>query len=163
MNNKSKLVVVLLAGLLGGLLVGYGIGAKKHTTAPKHLSLSGSTDGSCSAGTAIAPEGALFELDGKVYSADDFSTLFKGRHFEVKNESYQKESGLIDEMALTLSMAAAKGIKVDLKDPPNLQELLPMPSVSDEEVAKFFEENKGRMPPGLKSPRTRAVRCSSSA
>ena len=88
MKDKQKLVVVLFAGLIGGLLIGYGVGSKKPTTAPGHVSLSGSTDGACSAGIAVAPEGALFELNGKSYRAEDFSTLFKGRHFESKNESY---------------------------------------------------------------------------
>ena len=150
MNNKSKLVVVLLGGLFGGLLIGYGIGAKKHTTAPAYVSLSGGGDEACSAGSPVAPAGALFELDGKNYTADDFSSTFKNRYFEAQNESYLKESGLVDEMALTLALAANKEIKVDLKDPPKMQELLPMPSVTDEEVTKFYNENKGRLPPNTK-------------
>ncbi|RLA64791.1 MAG: hypothetical protein DRQ88_10215 [Epsilonproteobacteria bacterium] len=150
MNTKSKLAGVLFAGLIGGLLIGYGVGSKKQTTAPGHVSLSGSTDGACSTGTIVAPEGALFEFAGKSYRVDDFSTLFKGRYFEAKNESYQKESGLIDELALVLALSLKKEIKVDLKDPPKMQELLPSPNVTDEEVTKFYNENKGRLPPGTK-------------
>lgn len=144
--ETKKSFLIASGGIILGLLVGYLVGTNLNKKSEPSASLS-ATSGSC--GTA-EPSVALFELDGKVYDENSIPSGLKNNLFELKNESYTRQKGAIDEYALAIYLAGKKNIKVDPNQMPRIDQLIPEVKVSDSELKDFFNKNKDRLPPNTK-------------
>ncbi len=144
--ESKKSFLIAFGGIILGLLVGYFVGINKQGKPTTAASLSGGT-GSC--GVSESSVG-LFELDGKVYDENSIPAAIKNNLFELKNESYMKQKGMFDELALTIYLAEKKNIKYDFEHPPRIDQILPEVKISDSELKDFFSKNKDRLPPNTK-------------
>lgn len=144
--ESKKSFLVAFGGIVFGVLVGYFVGMNKEAKSTPAVSLSGGT-GAC--GVSENSVG-LFELDGKVYDDNSIPASVKNNLFEIKNESYLKQKGMLDELALTMYLADKKNIKYDSENPPRIDALIPEVKISDSEVKDFFSKNKDRLPPNTK-------------
>jgi protein-disulfide isomerase len=145
MENKKSFLIAF-GGIVFGLLFGYLVGSNNAGKSTPELSLSSPT-GSCGAESATT---ALFELNGKVYNENSIPSALKNNLFELRNEGYLREKGVIDEFALIVSLAEKKGMKFDSEHPPRIDQLLPEVKISDSELKDFFNKNKDRLPPNTK-------------
>ncbi len=145
MDNKKSFLVAL-GGIVLGLLVGYLVGTNKGVKVTPDIGLS-STTGSCGVAENTA---ALFELNGKVYNENSIPSGLKNTLFDLRNESYLRQKGAVDEFALTVSLAEKKGMKFDAEHPPRVEQLIPEIKITDAELKDFFNKNKDRLPPKTK-------------
>lgn len=106
MENKKSFLIAF-GGIVFGLLFGYLVGSNKAGKSTPELSLSSPT-GSCGAESSSA----LFELNGKVYNENSIPSALKNNLFELRNEGYLREKGVIDEFALIVSLAEKKRYEI---------------------------------------------------
>lgn len=133
--NAGLLVTLLVGGLGIGGAVGYLAGSEKGRDQAVQ-------------GIQACPEGGsdsqLFMIDGKTYKTTDLGSEFQSRLYTVDKENYGKKEALIREQAMRVALSKDRS---DLSKLAPLEELLPKPQVSDDDVKKFFDENKQRLPP----------------
>lgn len=144
--ETKKSFLIASGGIIFGLFVGYFLGGNLNKKSETPVSLTGAA-GSCGATESSV---GLFELDGKVYDENSIPSGLKNNLFELKNESYNRQKGVIDEYALTIYLAGKKNIKIDTEHMPRIDQILPEVKVSDSELKEFFNKNKDRLPPNTK-------------
>ena len=144
--EKKKSLLVAIGGILLGLFTGYFVGVNKGGKETPSVSLADKS-GSCGVSET---SNNLFELDGTVYNENSISSALKNNLFELKNESYTRQKGVVDEFALTVYLGKKKNIKVDPEHMPRIEQVLPDVKVSDSDLKDFFNKNKDRLPPNTK-------------
>ncbi|MEZ5537286.1 MAG: thioredoxin domain-containing protein [Thiolinea sp.] len=94
--------------------------------------------------TVAAEKETLFQLDEKAYTATDLPLSVQQALYEAQLQYYQTRSALVDEALVTMELekrAKDSGKSVDEV----AGELFKAEEVSDEEINKFYEENKERI------------------
>jgi len=148
-SSSSSTNGKVLGILLGGIVLGGALGAGLTMQLKKGLPGAASTS---SAGATCGVEGvagssALFELDGKQYTAADLPTDARDTLFQIQTQSYETGSNFARELALR--MALAKDDKVDIAQGlPPLRTLLKVPEPAEADLKTFYEANKQSIPPG---------------
>lgn len=140
----------VLGVLLGGMALGVGLGVggtlvAKRTGTPSEVT--SPNQSTCSLSGLSGEAKPLLELDG---APVDIATL----PADVRDTLYQIESGAYDQLSafikeLALRLVLAKEQKIDVtRDLPPLASLMGVNKIPDSEIKKFYEQNKGRLPPG---------------
>lgn len=139
---NSGLVATLL---VGGLAVGGTVGYIAGNQQGKKSAISSLKVGSSDNGNEV-----LFLFKDKTYTKQDLPSADQSRLYSIEHDGFHQKEGFLKEFAMRLALADAKGQAKDLASLPNLEALLDKPTPSDEELKKFFEENKERLPPNTK-------------
>lgn len=104
----------------------------------------GGKSSACSSGAVDASSGeTLFHYGDKAVTKAELPAALVQQIYENEVEAYNKNMELIKSHALALHLS---GPGKELKD---LSALITLPKLSDKEIKKFYEENKGRMPPNI--------------
>jgi protein-disulfide isomerase len=136
--NSGLVVTLLVGGLAVGGAVGYITGnSQGKKSAISSLQVTSSENGN----------EALFHFKGKTFTKQDLPSDAQSRLYSIEHDGFHQKEGFIKEFSMRLALADAKGLAKDLSKLPNLEALLEKPTPSDEELRKFFEENKARLPP----------------
>jgi protein-disulfide isomerase len=140
--ENSKVLGVLVGGILLGGAIGGGLGIKfgKKTTG------GASDSGSCSIPGASADAG-LFELDGTVLKADDLPSDVRDTLFQIQSQAHDTTGNFLREVAVRISLAKAAGKPTDT-NLPQLKELVTGSEVTEAEMKEFYENNKKNIPQG---------------
>jgi protein-disulfide isomerase len=142
-NSPSKVIGVLLGGVALGGVLGTGITLQMKKQGSSAGTSAGAT---CSVDGAGSASSALFELDGKTYSAEELPTQARDTLFQIQTQSFETASNFSRELALRIALAQEQ--KMDIaKDLPDLRALMKVEPPAEEELKKFYETNKQSMPP----------------
>lgn len=99
--------------------------------------------------TALADDAApVLELDGKTVRVSDLPPDVRNSVHDAQQEAYEKSANELRQLAVRIALAKEKDPKADLKKLPQLDQLLAKKPPTEKEIAAFFEDNKGRLPPG---------------
>ena len=146
--ENGKLVGILVGGMGLGGAIGFGLGNKLGMKkAGGSVATSDSSTCSVAGATPSTPDG-LFELDGQVFTKDDFPSEAKDKLFTIQSENYETLSSFSKELAIRISLAKQAG-SYDPQNLPQLRALIKIDPPSKEEMTKVFEANKGAIPPGM--------------
>lgn len=143
-----------VAGILGGLVVGAGIGwgvatqFGKSTGAGNSL-VAGQASPATPSATAEGDSKALFRVNGQVYTEQDLPADVRSLIFEARHEAFERLQNILGQFSLQLALAKDKNKDVKLDDLPPMENLLDVQKPTDEEVKALFEANKARLPPGM--------------
>ncbi len=130
-------------GVVGGLVIGAAVGYGAATV------LKGGSVGGLSLGGAVGggSDSAMLELDGVKFKESDLPGDIRGTIFEVKEEASGRIDSVLNQFALQLALAKEKNKDVKADALPPLDQLVDVPSPSEDEMKALFESNKARLPP----------------
>ena len=128
-----------VVGIVGGVVVGAALGAGVVT-------LVGKGKGPAGMGAGMAPDVALFVLDGTKFATNDLPADVRSQLFDLQTDAFERTKGLLTQFALQKSLAKEKGKDVNGTLPP-FEELLDAPAPTEAEMTALFEANKQRLPP----------------
>ena len=135
---KAGLVATLL---VGGLGIGGAIGYLAGQQAGKKMGVAGMS-------SSKGGDGKLFFAADKVYTRSMLPKAWQTKLYNLQNENYQRESGLVKEYAARVALGSKKGM-TDLEKLPELDKLMDV-KVSEAEIKAFYETQKDRLPKGMK-------------
>ena len=127
-------------GIVGGLIVGAAVGVGAATLYQGKLPGMGDQSSSAAVG------GPVLELDGKTFTEADLPADVRLQVFEARSEAHERVNGVLNQFALQAWLAKEKGIDVKGAMPP-FEELVDVPTPTEEEMKTLFEANKARLPP----------------
>lgn len=135
---KAGLIATLLVGGLGiGGAIGYLAGQQ-----------SGKKMGVAGMASSKGGDGKLFFAADKVYTRPMLPKAWQTKLYNLQNENYQRESGLVKEYAARVALGSKKGM-TDLEKLPEVDKLMDV-KVTDAEIKAFYETQKARLPKDMK-------------
>jgi protein-disulfide isomerase len=136
--------IILPVGLVIAFVVGGAVGwfsALKKVRGDSASSVAGSNED-----PTTAP---VFSLDDKVYVMGDLPVEMRNTLIESQVSAFERAQATVKEFALRVTKAKEKDPTVTTDKLPPLQDLLTSTPPTDDEIKKFFEENKERLPPNV--------------
>ncbi|MBL6990960.1 MAG: thioredoxin domain-containing protein [Bacteriovoracaceae bacterium] len=147
---KRYILLFFIGGVVGFVVFKF-TSSTEPTLKPKELM---SSTAKCSIGdqskkaedTPNIKDLALMRLDDKYYTKELLPKNIQRTLYKIENERFQQVSGYLQEFAVRLALSKMNG---QTENVPALDQLLPKVDITDAQMGKFFNENKGKFPPNV--------------